>query len=430
MVSLGQPRPEFSFHLPTRIEFGDGRVVQVGTLTAELVAGRRALVITDPGLARVGVATAVERSLAAEGFTVERFDGVRPNPKDTDCETGGEAARAFAADVIVAVGGGSVLDSAKAIALLQTHGGLIRDYEGRGKVRREVTPIVAIPTTAGTGSEVTRSAVITDTARRFKMTVKDVRLAPRMAVVDPETTHALPVKLTASTGMDALVHAVEAYTCRAANPMSDELATAAMRRIFPALRPVVRAAAAGGAKDGSAGTGGANDGGATGTGVGSRGALSEPDRAARRDLMFGSLLAGLAFSHSDVGSVHCLAEALGGLYDTPHGVANSMFFPVVTAFNAKAAPERHAQAAAACGLAVSGLAPGEAAALFVSELARLASDIGIPAFRDSGADPADFERLAEASFQNGSTPDNCRPVTREDYLRLLRRAWEGPVGLD
>ncbi|MHB0886775.1 MAG: iron-containing alcohol dehydrogenase [Bacillota bacterium] len=410
MGNPNQPQAGFSFHLPTKIEFGDGRLAQVGSLTAELVAGRRAFIVTDPGLVRVGVTPAVERSLAAAGFTVERFDGVQPNPKDTDCEAGGEAARAFAAEVIVAVGGGSVLDSAKAIALLQTHGGRVRDYEGRGKVRREVTPIVAVPTTAGTGSEVTRSAVITDTARHFKMTVKDVRLAPRLAVVDPETTHALPVKLTASTGMDALVHAVEAYTCRAANPMSDELAAAAMKLIYPALRPAVRAAA---------GTGGAADG---------PGVDGESDRTARRDLMFGSLLAGLAFSHSDVGAVHCLAEAIGGLYDTPHGVANSMFFPVVTAFNAEVAPERHAQAAAACGLPVAGLPAAEAAALFVSELARLARDIGIPAFRASGADPADFERLAEASFQNGSTPDNCRPVTREDYLRLLRQAWDVPAG--
>ena len=124
-------------------------------------------------------------------------------------------------DVIVAVGGGSVLDSAKAIAVLQTHGGCVRDYEGRGKITREITPLVAIPTTAGTGSEVTRSAVITDTERKFKMTVKDVGMAPRLAIVDPDTTRLLPPATAASTGMDALVHAVEAFTCRPANQMSD-----------------------------------------------------------------------------------------------------------------------------------------------------------------------------------------------------------------
>jgi len=396
MDNPSDSRRKFSFHLPTRIDFGDGRLTEVGTLTAALVTGRRALVVTDPGLRQAGLAGTVERSLIDAGFTVEIFDRVRPNPRDTDCEAGGEVAQAFAPDVIVAVGGGSVLDSAKVIALLQTHGGRVRDHEGRDKVRFEVTPIVAVPTTAGTGSEVTRSAVITDTARRFKMTVKDVRLAPRLAVVDPETTRALPAGLTASTGMDALVHAVEAYTCRVANPMSDELALAAMGRIFPALRPAVRAAVTG-----------------------------EPNEAARRDLMLGSLLAGLAFSHADVGAVHCLAEALGGLYDTPHGVANSMFFPAVTAFNAETAPDRHARAAAACGLPVAGLPAREAAARFASELAELARDIGIPAFREAGVDPADFERLAEAAFQNGSTPDNCRSITREDYLRLLWEAWDG-----
>lgn len=381
----------FGFHLPTRVEVGNGRLGQTGAMAATVSAGRRALVVTDPGLVRAGIATAVEDSFRQAGFAIERFEQVQPNPKDVDCEAGGTAARRFRTDVIVAVGGGSVIDEAKAIAVLTTHPGRIRDYEGRGRVPGKVPPIVAVPTTAGTGSEVTRSAVITDTERRFKMTVKDLKLAPKLAVVDPETTYGLPAGLTASTGMDALVHAVEAYTCRVANPMSDAMAAAAIALIYPALRTVVQ---------------------------------NGRDRQARYDMMVGSLMAGVAFSHSDVGAVHCLAEALGGLYDVPHGVANSMFFPAVTAFNAPAAPERHARVAAICGLPVTGLAAEEAARLLVDELAQLAADIGIPKFSSlKQVRPEDFAFLADSSYRNGSTPDNCREISMADYLRLLNESY-------
>ncbi|MFZ5643854.1 MAG: iron-containing alcohol dehydrogenase [Bacillota bacterium] len=382
----------FSFHLPTRIETGIGLLKSSGKLIRDAAVGNRALLVTDPGVRNAGLADTVFYSLRKEGFSCQWFDRVEPNPKDRDCEAGGEAAREMRADVIVAVGGGSVLDSAKAIALIQTHGGSLRDYEGRGKVTQSVTPVVAVPTTAGTGSEVTRSAVITDTGRMFKMTVKDVKLAPFLAIVDPETTYNLPAGITASTGMDALVHAIEAYTCRLANPMSDTVALGAMRRIYPSLREVVK--------------NGRNEG-------------------ARFEMMLGSVLAGMAFSHSDVAAVHCMAEALGGLYDTPHGVANSMFLPIVTAFNAEHDPVRHAGVAAACGLPVSGLSSVEAASLLVEELKKMAADIGIPTFRSlSYIRESDFECLAEASFRNGSTPSNCREITREDYLRLFRESYK------
>ncbi|HBV99357.1 MAG: hypothetical protein JL50_21720 [Peptococcaceae bacterium BICA1-7] len=382
----------FGFYLPTRIEAGCGILKNSGALVKGVTGGKRVFLVTDRGVRAAGLAGEVGDSLSREGFDCLWFDQVEPNPKDRDCEAGGEAARQFKADVIVAVGGGSVLDSAKAIAVLQTHGGYIRDYEGRGRITREITPLVAIPTTAGTGSEVTRSAVITDTERKFKMTVKDVGMAPRLAIVDPDTTRLLPPATKASTGMDALVHAVEAFTCRPANPMSDVMALAAMGRIFPSLRAAVQGG----------------------------------DSGARYNMMIGSLLAGIAFSHADVAAVHCMAEALGGLYDTPHGVANSMFFPMVTAFNAQADPEKHARAAEACGLPVAGLSSAGAATMLVQELGKLAEDIGIPSFRSLDyVKEADFEKLAEASYVNGSTPSNCREITREDYLRLFRESFSG-----
>ncbi|MHB1651767.1 MAG: iron-containing alcohol dehydrogenase [Desulfitobacteriaceae bacterium] len=382
----------FGFYLPTRIEMGNGLLRETGRLTQSVTNGKKALVVTDPGILQVGIAAEVMDSLSRVGFTTELFDKVEPNPKDFDCVSGGEAAREFEADVILAVGGGSVIDSAKVIALLQTHPGTVQDYEGRGKVKNRVTPIIAVPTTAGTGSEVTRSAVITDTKRKFKMTVKDVKLAPALAIVDPETTYGLPQLISASTGMDAFVHAIEAYTSRVANPMSDAMALAAMERIFLNLRIV------------------AGDG---------------RDQAARYNMMVGSLMAGIAFSHADVAAVHCMAEALGGLYDTPHGVANSIFLPVVTAFNAPADPIKHARVAAVCGIPVAGLSEDEASECLVAEVKRIAQDIGIPKLTGLGyVDPVDFERLAEASYQNGSTPDNCREITKDDYLLLFQEAYE------
>ncbi len=378
----------FNFHLPTRIEFGNGLLDKTGGYLREIALGTRALVITDPGVTRVGIAGRVVDSLKRAGFETAAFSSIEPNPKDLQCEEGAKFARGFSTDIIVAVGGGSVIDAAKVIALLNTHPGRVKDYEGRGKVTQGVTPLVAVPTTAGTGSEVTRSAVITDTERRFKMTVKDLLLAPRLALVDPETTLGLPAEITASTGMDALVHAIEAYTCREANPMADTFALKAMELISGSLRRAVK--------------------------VGG-------DLEARHDMMLGSLLAGIAFSHSDVAAVHCLAEALGGLYDTPHGVANSMFLPTVTRFNAEADPARHAQVAAACGLDVAGLAEEAAARFLVEELMALSEDIGIPKLGDLPyLRHEDLEALAHASYINGSTPSNCRALGRADYLDLLR----------
>ncbi|NGQ95373.1 iron-containing alcohol dehydrogenase [Brevibacillus sp. SYP-B805] len=387
------PFSPFQFWLPTRILFGEGLLQQAGALIAEHVPGKRIFLVTDPGIVMAGLVDDVLASLHRAHYETDIFQQVAPNPKDVDCELGAEQVRSFQPDLILAIGGGSVIDSAKAIALLHTHPGRIQDYEGRGKVAGPVTPLVAIPTTAGTGSEVTRSSVITDTGRKCKMTVKDVKLAPLLALVDPETTYSLPAPLTAATGMDAFVHAIEAYTCKLANPISDAFALAAMARIWRALPAAV------------------HEGG---------------NRLARQEMMLGSLMAGIAFSHADVAAVHCMAEALGGRYDTPHGVANSIFLPVVTAFNAQADPERHAHAARVCQLPVEGLSSAEASAVLVEALFARAREIGIPRFADLPyVRREDFPSLAAVSYANGSTPSNCRPITENDYLTLFEEAYAG-----
>ncbi|KAB2329560.1 iron-containing alcohol dehydrogenase [Cytobacillus depressus] len=385
-------KPSFDFNLLTNIKVGEGLLAETGKLTKTITEGNRVLIVTDSGIRRTGIADKVWISLDKEGFYCKWFDSVEPNPKDEDCETGGEEAQRWKADVIVAVGGGSVLDSAKAIALLQTNHGRIQDFVGRDRVLNEVTPVVAIPTTSGTGSEVTYSAVITDINKKVKMTIKDRKLAPKLAIVDPETTYALPAHITASTGMDAFVHAIEAYTCRLANPLSDAMAQGAMEKIFQSLREAV---------------------------------LNGENKEARYNMMVGSLMAGIAFSHADVAAVHCMAEALGGLYDTPHGVANSIFLPSVTAYNAEKDPEKHARVARICGLPTAGISDKEAALLLVEELKLMAKDIGIPAFRSLPyVKQSDFPQLADVAFSNGSTPSNCREINREDYLNLFHKNYE------
>ncbi len=380
----------FGFHLPTRIEFGKGLLNYLGELVISITGGKKIFIVTDTGIEKAGLLSPVLNSLEKENFNYHIFNRVTPNPRDVDCETGGEEAKSFGAELIVALGGGSVIDSAKAIALLHRHDGPLKAFEGKGKVTRPIIPIVAVPTTAGTGSEVTRSAVITDTKRKFKMTVKDIMLAPKLAIVDPETTYSLPAELTASTGMDAFVHAIEAYTCRESNPFADIFALAAIEKIYHALLP----------------------------------AVEDGDRSARDYLMLGSLLAGLSFSHADVAAVHCMAEAVGGLYDIPHGVANSIFLPYVTSFNVSADPAKHAKVAGACGLPVENMEDRAAAELLITDLKKLSKKIGIPTFSSlKGIVPADFPRLAEASVVNGSTSSNCREIKEKDYLDLFQVAY-------
>lgn len=376
----------FDFNLPTKIYCGNGSFQSVAEYIKE---GTRIFIVSDPGIEKLGFVDKLLKQL--EYYEVKVFTNVKPNPKDTDCIEGGNSARDFEADYIIALGGGSVIDAAKAIAVLQVHGKCPQDYAGRGKVPSAVTPIIAIPTTAGTGAEVTRSSVITDTDRKIKFTIKDVNIAPVVAIVDPELTYGLPAPLTASTGMDALVHAIEAFTCKRANPISDGLAIQAIKHIYPNLRKAVG--------DGS-------------------------DKEARYHMMIGSTIAGMAFSHADVASVHCMAEAIGGLYDTPHGVANSMFLPYVIEYNAMANIKKHATIARTMGIVKEKATDEEATIALVEEMKQLAKDISIPSFASlKEVNIADFNYLATSSYENGSTQSNAREITHEDYLHLFNKAY-------
>jgi alcohol dehydrogenase len=380
-----------TFQLPTAVHMGSGAANSLLDHVRALGA-QRLFVVSDPGVRGVGLVDRLVTPLEEAGVEIDIWDLVSANPRDYECHNAAEQAIAFQTDLIVAIGGGSPIDTAKAVAALVTNGGRVQDWEAPRAFDEPPLPVIAIPTTAGTGSEVTFYAVITDTERAFKMSLFDTRLAPRIALVDPDLTVSLPPAVTAATGMDALTHAVEAYTCTIANSVSDALALQAIRLVASHLAASV--------SDGT-------------------------NAEARAGMMTASLLAGMAFGNADVASVHCLAEAIGGLYDTPHGVANSVFLPYVFAHNAEAFPDRHAEVANALGVDGRDRRPDEVARDGIEVLKRLSQELGIPRMAElPKIDPADFPRLAAASAANVSNPSNCREMDEARYLQILETAWK------
>lgn len=374
----------FNYILPTEISYGEGVLSGIPGALQDLGASS-VLIITDPVIRQQPFMAELTSALAGAGIRWEIFDRVEPNPKDYNVTEAAGSARAAQAGAVIAAGGGSPIDCAKAAALLAIAGGEVRDYDHPLKITSSGIPLFTVPTTAGTGSEVTFSSVITDSREKFKFTVKSPLIAPRRAFIAPRLTHSMPKMLTAATGLDALTHAIEAYTAKNANPLSDAPALHAVRLINRNLLK----------------------------------AVEEPENAIARDgMMTGSLLAGIAFSHSDVASVHCIAEALGGKYDTPHGVCNAVTLPAVMEYNLEYARERYADIARAMDLDFTG--PTEGARLAVQRVKQLVGETGLPEFSSFGVREEDLQELAENSARNGSNADNPRPMKAEDYLTLLR----------
>jgi alcohol dehydrogenase class IV len=296
-------------------------------------------------------------------------------------------------DGIVAVGGGAVLDSAKAIALLAANGGRLPDYRGADLFARPGVSLVAVPTTAGTGSEVTRFTVITDPETRVKMLIADYKMVPRAAIVDPSLTVDAPPKVTASAGVDALTHAIEAYVSRKANPLADTLALAAIRRLVWSLPRAF--------EDGR-------------------------DAEARTAAAIGALEAGLAFSNASVALVHGMSRPLGAVFGVPHGIANAMLLPAVTRYSLVAAPTRYRDVAAALGAGTDGLPDEEAAARGLASIEDLCRRLAIPTLTGYGIDRAELEReaakMAEDALASGSPANNPRVPTTEEIVELYRQA--------
>jgi alcohol dehydrogenase len=372
---------QFSFVLPSTIRYGSGVVKELNQIIDQLGA-KKIMFICDKGIIDAGIYARVQ-ALLSEDKTCVIFSEIEANPKDYNVQNGAAFARDHEVDLIVALGGGSPIDAAKGIAVVAKQGGAVRDYT-KMAIGPDCLPIIAIPTTAGTGSEVTFSSVITDTKENFKFTVKSPAIAAKVALVDPELTYSLPAAITAATGIDALTHAIEGYTATCTEPIAEALGLYAVEYIGKYIERAV---------------------------------LNGSDVEARDGMMMGSLLAGLSFSHADVAGVHCMAEALGSMYDRPHGLCNSIILPHMMRENLPYCTAKYARVAKALGIEESD--PEKAALLGIEKIQSISANIGLPTFKALTIDPKDFRKLAEMSEKNGSNPSNPKPMTADDYEALF-----------
>jgi choline dehydrogenase len=373
--------------VPTRLVHGPGALAQLGDALAGL-AVTRPLLVTDPGVAAAGL---VDRALEHLDDPIV-FDEVRPNPDIALVDRGAEVYRESGADGLVALGGGSSIDTAKSIGVVAEHGGSIRDYEwGHDPIERRVPPLVAVPTTAGTGSEVTLWAVITDPERKIKFNVGGTPLiGPHVALIDPELMLGLPPAVTAATGMDALSHAIECFTCDYHQPFNDAVALLAIELVGRWLRVAV------------------NDG---------------SNLEARAQMAHAATLGGMAYGTESAGAAHAMSQSAGGVHDCPHGALTARVLGPVCEYNAPADPERYARIAVGLGVDTSGMDQLEAALAGVEEVYRLTDDVGIPTMTDLGFAEDEIPMLAKIAFEDPQTIGNPRDVDVGGYEEIYRNAF-------
>ncbi len=355
--------------------------------------GKKALIVTDGAMERLGNRKKVTDLLEQAGIAYAVFQGISGEPDDGMIGAGAACYREEGCDFLVGLGGGSVLDSMKAIAMIGTWGGTPADYLGR-TVEEKPAPMAAVPTTAGTGSEVTEFAIITDRATQVKMLLKGPGLIPELAIVDPAFTMTAPKGITASTGIDALTHAIEAYTSKRAQPLSDTFALSACRRIFADLERVWD---------------------------------QGDDEEGRTQMALAALEAGLAFSNASVTLVHGMSRPIGALFHVPHGISNAMLLGVCLEYIKEGALDRMAQIARHCGLAGSKTEDRAAADRLTEEVERLLGAIQIPTLEEYGIPRAAFfqaiPKMAGDAMASGSPSNTRRPVDQETVEQLYRRLW-------
>ena len=379
----------FDFKLFTEIRMGDGISSQVGTELRKMGI-KKVMVASDPGIIKVGIIDGVIDSLNKEAIDYVLFDQIVPNPRISHCEKGAEIGEKFGIEGIVAVGGGSSIDTGKAIGTIMTNKVKLVELCGSDKVKNRSLPVIAIPTTAGTGSEVTPFAVISDHEKKLKLNIFDLKVTPVLALLDPRLLISLPSHIMASTGIDALTHAIEAYTCKLATPITDSNALYAIKLINENIEN----------------------------------AVNNPTIENCSNMLVASTIAGIAFGYSDVGGVHCLAEALGGFYDMPHGVANAIFLPLVFRENIESNPIKHSEVSLALGIPKGNMQTdkhGLYGAKYINDLVRR---LKIPKLRFfQGVNEKDFIKIAKMATENVSAESNPKELSESDYLRLLKKAY-------
>lgn len=382
-----------SFAVPTVIHHGPGAVARLPQLVSELGL-RRPLIVTDAALVQVGLLDRITRVLDAAGQAFLTFSEVVPNPPVALVDRGAQLYREEGCDGLIGLGGGSPMDTAKSIGVVVTHGGSIREFRWADPqpIRWRIPPTITIPTTAGTGSEVTLWAVITDPEWQVKFNVGGTALIGAWAaLIDPELTLGLPARITAATGMDALAHAVECYTCAYAQPLPDATALLAMEYIGQWLRI---AYAQGG------------------------------NLEARYKMSMAAMLAGLSYGTESAGAAHAMSQSAGGVHNVPHGDLTARLLAPVMEFNCMAEPHKFARIAVALGEDVRGLTVWRAAEKAVEAVYRLTADLNIATLQELGFDEQEIPHLARLAEADPQTIGNPRDVRCRDYERIWRRAFE------
>ena len=378
---------EFSFSVPQEIIVGKGSLARLPEV-AEKLGGKHGFIISGPHLNKMGIVASCSESLENAGIKVDAYTETEGNPS---VETVEKAAAAFCksgANFIIALGGGSPMDVAKAVGVVARYGGSITEYEGGGRVPGDIIPLIAIPTTAGTGSEVTAFSVITDHSRNYKLTVFSYKLIPAYAILDPELLTTAPVSVAAACGIDAMVHALEAYISKDASPFSDAMAEKALELIGKNIRRYV---------------------------------ADRTDIEAAEAMITGSLFAGIAFSWARLGDVHAMSHPVSAYFDVPHGVANAILLPTIVEYNALADRGKYLKLFNYISLTPASEAEFESVML-VDLLTELNEQLGIPgSLGEVGVTADKFDAMADDAMKSGNIAVNPRSTTKKDVLSLYEK---------
>lgn len=378
-----------AFFIPAYNLMGAGCLIQAAD-AIKSHGFKKALIVTDKVIKSIGMVKQVQDLLNARDVASAVFDGTQPNPTTANVVAGLALLNSEDCDFVISLGGGSPHDCAKGIALVATNGGHIADYEGLDQSDKAQLPLVAINTTAGTASEMTRFCIITNETTHIKMAIVDKNTTPLMSVNDPELMLAKPASLTAATGMDALTHAVEAYVSTAATPITDAVAIKAMELIQAHLRTAV---------------------------------AHGEDIEAREQMAYAQFMAGMAFNNASLGYVHAMAHQLGGFYDLPHGVCNAVLLPFVQTYNAQVCPERLRDVAKAMGVDVTEMTPEQGADAAITAIKELALAVGIPTGLTSlNVKVEDIPELAKNALNDACGFTNPKQATHEEICAIFNAA--------
>lgn len=376
------------FHAP-EIVFGPESLVEAAHAAGRLGA-RRPFVVTDPGLFEAGWPAELMGHLQLAGLAPQMWLDVTPNPKDHEIQAGYERYREAGCDVVLGIGGGSVIDAAKGVALLAANGGRILDYEGIDRIEHPIPPLIMMPSTSGTGADVSQFCIVTDTDRHTKITIMGRALVPDVSVIDPRLLCTMPDWLNAATGLDALTHGIEAYVSLAHGPLTDHHALQAVAMVNRNL---------------------------------ARTMYQPDDDVARSNMAQAALEAGLAFTNAILGATHAMSHQVGGLLDLPHGVVNGVLLPHVIRFNGVEVAERFVPIAQAMGLDVAGASAEDAVEQVAVEVRRLGDEVGVPKDLSTvGVTAADVPRLAQLTLGDACLTTNPRPASLAQIDSLFRMA--------